>query len=816
MFWALMCACGSAPAWAGGLAAIDAFHVGRHHLANGNREQALASFNEALRLNPQFVQAYVARGKLLAESGQYSSALADLNFALHLQPTHAEGFAYRGFALLALGRSDEALPDLDAALRLDPTYARAHHMRGHTLRLMGRTEEAEISLAAALELDPTLHVVQVVTAEIDPETNAGVVQLAGPTALDRTSLLPSTVVEPPPVDKKREGNLTHFSKHASLANLKPPAISRPPKKPEDEIMPRFTGPVANTARSLRPGISHRVRGSLEVTESAAGAEGAEQAAVHGPFNGRVAAALAGRPAPLSARYQMQGSMPAEGSAENVPVQIAQRSTINAPGGPPTAAAPVTPPSTVPWVTQSPQPVEPEAAPTLTLPSGKSAAAEPTIETPADPNAAPAGVAAPEPVAPPAPITEVANSAEQPSAAPAVPAAEAGPVFIADDRASEPAPVVREVFAPLPGGEPVIVGDDQPWASSRIVASTMSSGLMPSAALDGAADRLTLALESARVAAAERPGPALATDAPVEVMPSAIVSDQPIAEFRKDPETVEGSVSLGVAAGTDAIPATLEQLDVALREQPGNADLRLRRATLLLDEGLTAAAAIDFDEALKLDPGQINAYLGRARAKHLSGHLAEAIEDYSAVLRVDDHHAVALIERGRCLAQLGRAGDAEQDRADALALDPALAKTGPKYGAAFASDVVPIQADAKVAPAAGSSAFGNLFGAATAGGMVRQLKPLNRAPPKRFSSATPAHRLTRRTLPLPQMTVRPKPSFETSAPSLPSRPTTSGCTFVGLVPRWRSVWPTMPSTTCRRPCKSMPSAARLMLGEVRPC
>lgn len=116
------------PAMAG-LAALDAFHVGRYHLANGQREQALESFNDALRLNPQFVQAYVARGKLYAELGQHESALADLNFALRLQPTHAEAFAYRGYALLSLGQAQKALPDLDMALRIDPSYARVHFLR---------------------------------------------------------------------------------------------------------------------------------------------------------------------------------------------------------------------------------------------------------------------------------------------------------------------------------------------------------------------------------------------------------------------------------------------------------------------------------------------------------------------------------------------------------------------------------------------------------------------------------------------------------------------------------------------------------------
>ena len=227
MIWAIAWAAAApTPASAGGLAAIDAYQVGRHHLANGQHEQALQSFNDALRMNPQFVQAYVARGKLLAEMGQFSSALADLNFALHLQPTHVEGFAYRAFALLSMNRPDEALVDLDAALRIDPKYARVHYLRSQTLRGLGKDTDAEASLATALQLDPTIEARQVIVAKHEGVAEDGRIELASPAVPERTSVMARN--EPvEPMDKRKMGNVVRYERHPFLAKLEAAAISQP-------------------------------------------------------------------------------------------------------------------------------------------------------------------------------------------------------------------------------------------------------------------------------------------------------------------------------------------------------------------------------------------------------------------------------------------------------------------------------------------------------------------------------------------------------------------------------------------------------------
>lgn len=140
----------------GGLPAIDAYNVGRYHLALGNGDEALAAFNDAIRMNPQYVQAYIARGKLYAEAGQLDSALADLDFAIQVQPHYSEAFAYRGYVLLKQGIIDRALADFNQALRIDPKYARVYQLRGEAFMAQGNVGDAQANFQAAMRIDPSL------------------------------------------------------------------------------------------------------------------------------------------------------------------------------------------------------------------------------------------------------------------------------------------------------------------------------------------------------------------------------------------------------------------------------------------------------------------------------------------------------------------------------------------------------------------------------------------------------------------------------------------------------------------------------------
>lgn len=89
-------------------------------------QEAIASCNQVLQINPKNVDAYNNRGLNRCAMGEYKDAIADFNQVLQIDPYHAKAFLNRGYSRLQLNDNWRAIEDFDQALRLDPTSARAY------------------------------------------------------------------------------------------------------------------------------------------------------------------------------------------------------------------------------------------------------------------------------------------------------------------------------------------------------------------------------------------------------------------------------------------------------------------------------------------------------------------------------------------------------------------------------------------------------------------------------------------------------------------------------------------------------------------
>src|SRR5215470_3615918 len=96
----------------------------------GQPDRAIEDFDEAIRLNPDFAEAFFNRGIAYANNGQTDHAIQDYDQAIRLNPNHAEAFYNRGYSYADKRQSDRAIQDYDEAIRLNPNYAEAFHNRG--------------------------------------------------------------------------------------------------------------------------------------------------------------------------------------------------------------------------------------------------------------------------------------------------------------------------------------------------------------------------------------------------------------------------------------------------------------------------------------------------------------------------------------------------------------------------------------------------------------------------------------------------------------------------------------------------------------
>lgn len=124
-------------------------------LVNLNRPaEALSGFRRAIALKPGYAEAYNNSGLVLQDLKRFDDALANFDRALALQPENARLYNNRGTTLHEAERLDDALSSYDRAIALKGDYAEAHYNRGIALQDLQRLDEALAAFDAAVALKP--------------------------------------------------------------------------------------------------------------------------------------------------------------------------------------------------------------------------------------------------------------------------------------------------------------------------------------------------------------------------------------------------------------------------------------------------------------------------------------------------------------------------------------------------------------------------------------------------------------------------------------------------------------------------------------
>jgi len=117
---------------------------------------ALADFNKAIELRPDFTTAFYDRGRLKQTMGDFNGALGDYDTTIKLDPSWSAPFMNRGNVKLLLNDADGALADFDKAIALNPKDAKAFMNRGRAYAILGDTARAKADFSAAIEINPEI------------------------------------------------------------------------------------------------------------------------------------------------------------------------------------------------------------------------------------------------------------------------------------------------------------------------------------------------------------------------------------------------------------------------------------------------------------------------------------------------------------------------------------------------------------------------------------------------------------------------------------------------------------------------------------
>jgi tetratricopeptide (TPR) repeat protein len=129
------------------------YELGMAMFYQGRIEEAVAQYNETLRIDPGYESAHNNLGNILFQQGRTGEAVIQFSEALSINPSDAEAHYNLGNAVFSDGRIDEAITQYRAALQINPSYADAHNNLGKALIEQGRDSEAidELEEAVALQ-----------------------------------------------------------------------------------------------------------------------------------------------------------------------------------------------------------------------------------------------------------------------------------------------------------------------------------------------------------------------------------------------------------------------------------------------------------------------------------------------------------------------------------------------------------------------------------------------------------------------------------------------------------------------------------------
>lgn len=119
----------------------------------GRYGEAAAKVQQALRADPNIIEAYSRLGNIYTKAGRHADAVAAFKQALALDPEHLLSTFNLALAYRALGRIDEAIVGFERTEQLDPRSGRAHFQLGDIYMQRGEPAKALEVLTKGLALD---------------------------------------------------------------------------------------------------------------------------------------------------------------------------------------------------------------------------------------------------------------------------------------------------------------------------------------------------------------------------------------------------------------------------------------------------------------------------------------------------------------------------------------------------------------------------------------------------------------------------------------------------------------------------------------
>jgi tetratricopeptide (TPR) repeat protein len=131
---------------------------GNEYLDKRNYSMALNHYDQAIKIDPNYTDAWNNKGIALHNLRKFKEAIDCCDMAIKINPNYTDAWNNKGVSLGKLGKYKEAIEFYDMAMKIDPNLARAWSNKDNALRVLGQRKDANrcFSNAKSLGLKPNV------------------------------------------------------------------------------------------------------------------------------------------------------------------------------------------------------------------------------------------------------------------------------------------------------------------------------------------------------------------------------------------------------------------------------------------------------------------------------------------------------------------------------------------------------------------------------------------------------------------------------------------------------------------------------------
>jgi tetratricopeptide (TPR) repeat protein len=129
------------------------YKKGIDQMSNEKLEDAIRSFDLSLRIDPNYVDAWIKKGYAHFHLGENTLAISSYDKALDIDLNNAEAWNLKGLAYYKTRNYDEAIRACDKAIDINPNDAMSWYNKACYLALIGKVDDAMEALKRSIEID---------------------------------------------------------------------------------------------------------------------------------------------------------------------------------------------------------------------------------------------------------------------------------------------------------------------------------------------------------------------------------------------------------------------------------------------------------------------------------------------------------------------------------------------------------------------------------------------------------------------------------------------------------------------------------------